>query len=546
MAVFIPERKLFNFPNTHRYRFLFPVGNLTATDRRESGRIISAHMLRICMLFLLGLLAGCAQDAIFTPSAQMCGFVRHTLAVNFPSPEEEGEEAVPSQAPAPTTGPRTGATTPAGHRGPTERAPAAMRPTTLAPHSLAAELDRSLNRLPNGGRGPRGEAPAFLFLSGGSLHGAFGAGFLDAWRTAREREGKGFPQFTMVTGISTGSILATFAFTGQTDQAVAGYSITDESTLLRPYLKPSPSGGLGLNAGIALAKHGAVANLDPLRAHLGKYLTYRTLAAVADGRRQGRTLWVGAVDVDTGEAVAFDMVDMANRYIAAQPLPPTPDSPETVEALRLKDCYISAIMASSSAPIAAAPVFLDNRMYVDGGARFGLFGAEIGALIEDRRARAAGGGNAPAIPVTYAIVNGTLEVGKPDACPKRDDKLCTTTEPTGGLEGEHDPWTFIGLALRSEEILANQVYRFSAQRIGTKAGACEGCFNIVRIRPDAQSHPFTLDDRDLGKGTMSCADWRAEDRRLLNPVQFFPRYMRCIIDYGRHRKEVEKWASLTP
>ncbi len=530
MAIFVMESISGNYPRNNNYLFLFATRLMRTVGRLKDATISVRGGVHVAMAMLLAALPGCAQDAIFTPQAHMCGFVRHTLTVDLPSAQEDAAFA----------------STPANPRAPGARGPAETLASTLPAGSFGAQLDASLNRLPGGGRGPAGEAPAFLFLSGGSLHGAFGAGFLDAWRQARERSGKGFPQFTMVTGISTGSILATFAFTGQTEDAVAGYSIVDESALLRPYLKPSASGGLGLNAGIALAKHGAVADLEPLREHLGKYLTYRTMAAVADGRRQGRTLWVGAVDVDTGDAVAFDMVDMANRYIAAQPLPPTPQQPESKDAAFLKDCYISAIIASSSAPIAAAPVFLDNRMYVDGGARFGLFGAEIGAVIDDRRKRSALTGGAVSVPVTYAIINGTLEVSKPDTCPKTDDSLCSAAQPTGGLEGAHDPWTFIALALRSEEILANQVYRFSAQRIETKAGDCEGCFNLVRILPDAQTHEFTLDDAALGKGTMTCADWRREDRRLLNPVQFFPRYMRCIIDYGRGRKEAQQWAGAGP
>ncbi len=50
---------------------------------------------------------------------------------------------------------------------------------------------------------------AMLVLSGGGSAGAFGAGFLSGWSKAGTR-----PDFKIVTGVSTGSLQATFAFLG--------------------------------------------------------------------------------------------------------------------------------------------------------------------------------------------------------------------------------------------------------------------------------------------------------------------------------------------
>src|SRR5947207_2377511 len=50
-----------------------------------------------------------------------------------------------------------------------------------------------------------------LVLSGGDQDGAFGAGFLHGWRQARG----GRPSFDIVTGVSTGALMATFAFLGE-------------------------------------------------------------------------------------------------------------------------------------------------------------------------------------------------------------------------------------------------------------------------------------------------------------------------------------------
>ena len=49
----------------------------------------------------------------------------------------------------------------------------------------------------------------YLAISGGGANGAFGAGLLGGWTAAGTR-----PEFTMVTGISTGALTAPFAFLG--------------------------------------------------------------------------------------------------------------------------------------------------------------------------------------------------------------------------------------------------------------------------------------------------------------------------------------------
>ena len=48
-----------------------------------------------------------------------------------------------------------------------------------------------------------------LALSGGGANGAFGAGLLVGWTTHGDR-----PKFKLVTGVSTGSLIAPFAFLG--------------------------------------------------------------------------------------------------------------------------------------------------------------------------------------------------------------------------------------------------------------------------------------------------------------------------------------------
>jgi predicted acylesterase/phospholipase RssA len=444
---------------------------------------------------MLVVLCGCAvKPPPAVPVAQMCSFVRHSLVVDIPDSLGRAEEAAGAESLPPLSD--------------------ALR-AALGPNDPAALRS--------------GQGSAMLFLSGGSLHGAFGAGFLDGVAHG----GAGLPEFRVVTGISTGSILSTFAFLGDTQRLVDGYSITSESQLLIPYIH-IVDGKPTARSLVSVLEHGAVANLDPLRARLRSEFTPAVLWQVAQRHATGARLYVGAVDVDTGQAVAFDLGDMATRYFGPRGAPPVESAPETTDQARIRDCYVSAVLASSSAPLAAPPVFIDNRMYVDGGARFGMFSDEIGGVINDevREIR-----SVPPRTDMYLIVNGNLLTE--EQCGKAAPVTCP---PYGKLEGAHAAWNLIELASRSEQILVNQVYRFSAARILDDDPANPPHF--ARMNPDSDSHVYTMPpDADLGTGTMTCAEWHAEDKRLLNPVQFFPRYMRCLIDYGRQRGRAGQWDS---
>lgn len=68
-----------------------------------------------------------------------------------------------------------------------------------------------------------------LSISGGGSDGAFGAGLLNGWSDTRNR-----PQFKMVTGVSTGALIAPLAFLGSDfDQALEkdAYTTIDASRI---------------------------------------------------------------------------------------------------------------------------------------------------------------------------------------------------------------------------------------------------------------------------------------------------------------------------
>lgn len=190
---------------------------------------------------------------------------------------------------------------------------------------------------------------ALLVLSGGGSNGAFGAGFLTGWSKTGTR-----PDFKIVTGISAGSLQATFAFLGpeyddELTEIFTHYSTEDI------YHKRSIFGKLFGDA---------VYDTSPLKRLIERYIDERTLAAVAAKHAEGHRLYVGTTNMDTLEFVIWDMGRIA--------------SSRRPEALEL---YRKILLASSSIPVLFPPVYLEleadgetfYEMHVDGGANAQMF-----------------------------------------------------------------------------------------------------------------------------------------------------------------------------
>jgi hypothetical protein len=184
----------------------------------------------------------------------------------------------------------------------------------------------------------------FLALSGGGQHGAFGAGVLRAWTESGTR-----PIFDAVSGISTGAIIAPFAFLGSSYDDVLEEFYTTNSTedLLTPTIFSGITGGTALSS------------TSPLRAKIAQFITPEILERVAAEYRKGRFLFVGTTNLDVSRPVIWDM-----SAIAASGHP---------EALQL---FRDVILASAAIPVAFPPVFIKveaggatyDEMHVDGGA----------------------------------------------------------------------------------------------------------------------------------------------------------------------------------
>lgn len=183
-----------------------------------------------------------------------------------------------------------------------------------------------------------------LALSGGGADGAFGAGLLCGWTAHGDR-----PRFKLVTGISTGSLIAPFAFLGPEYDARLKDVYTTISTK-DVYVER------GL---LALLKSDSLADTWPLARLAANKVDDAMLAEIAAQHNKGRRLFIGTTNLDAQRLVIWDM-----GAIAASG---HPDSGKLFRQIML---------ASAAIPVMFPPLYLEveaggnkyDELHVDGGA----------------------------------------------------------------------------------------------------------------------------------------------------------------------------------
>jgi hypothetical protein len=218
-----------------------------------------------------------------------------------------------------------------------------------------------------------------LELSGGGQYGAFGAGFLNGWTHSGNR-----PQFDLVTGISTGALLATHAFLGTpADDAVLReiYTGIDRQDIYRGSVLGGLFGGPALN------------RTDPMAKLIEKTITPDILERVAAEWDKNRRLFVAATNLDYKQVWVFSL-----SKIAKQGGP---------EALAL---YRKVLHAAASPPVVFPPVEIDGHLFGDAAVRENLLLMGMLGLGEPRRFRGGEQGQ------VYVIVNGKADT-PPEAVP---------------------------------------------------------------------------------------------------------------------------------
>ncbi|ASY58477.1 patatin-like phospholipase family protein [Sinorhizobium sp. CCBAU 05631] len=160
---------------------------------------------------------------------------------------------------------------------------------------IRSYLDARLDEFP---QNAREWAPAtkpggldVLMISGGGSGGAFSVGVLAAWSSAQTR-----PQFDVVTGVSTGALIAPLAFLGSAydDTLVHLYTSGVANDLAR-------SKSLGGLLGSSLLRS------EPLKRMVERFITPAVLEQVAAEHRKGRRLFVLTTNLDTQRAVIWNM-----------------------------------------------------------------------------------------------------------------------------------------------------------------------------------------------------------------------------------------------
>jgi predicted acylesterase/phospholipase RssA len=193
-----------------------------------------------------------------------------------------------------------------------------------------------------------GRPVSILALSSGGANGAFGAGAI-----AGITHGEAQTQFTVVTGVSTGALVAPFAFLGPAWDTEMTEIFTTGATddLLRRR-------GLGVLFG------SSVYSGAPLRRLIEHYADNAMIAAIAAQAAKGRLLLVATTDLSTGEPVIWDLGSIALHG-----------------GKRAKPLIRSVLLASASVPGMLPPVVVRFRnggqmraeTHVDGGVTLPFF-----------------------------------------------------------------------------------------------------------------------------------------------------------------------------
>jgi Patatin-like phospholipase len=189
------------------------------------------------------------------------------------------------------------------------------------------------------GRTPAPPVIDFLVLSGGGDWGAFGAGVLKGWGSVSGPMAR--PEFDVVTGVSTGALIAPFAFLG--DEQSIEYIVELYRNPRKDWFQPRSllsfiTGG---------ASYGDIPGLEK---DIHKTLDETMLRRLVEAGKDGRLLAVNTSNLDFGEMHAWDLVAEAKRAL------------ETGESDRVH----RILLASSAIPGAFPPREIDGSLYVDG------------------------------------------------------------------------------------------------------------------------------------------------------------------------------------
>ncbi len=346
-----------------------------------------------------------------------------------------------------------------------------------------------------------------------------------------------------------------------------------ESDLLHlyPLQKMSPN-KVGM---LELVGHQSVANMEPLRAIIEAELGPRTIEGVGAEAAKGRKLYVAIADLINRYGYAADLTKLAelatypdrqNEQDINRVFPDwhRGDRRNLINAAR--QCYIDALVASSSVPPGVPSVSIEiikegrdghildpnphhsgeplptvpsdrvaaQHAFVDGGATFAVFFTQLKSEITE------------AVNVNMdLIVNG-------DYYPKpRADFV----KQRGYKRIHNVKMSAVDIGVQAADLLQTQVRLFSVQE-ARKWGQDHGRFRWAFIDNNgitANEHgvdqfrhwpkPYVRTPQEWefpyngapARDAITCSNWYKADAAKFNPMEFFPNYMRCMLNYGMTR-----------
>ena len=223
-----------------------------------------------------------------------------------------------------------------------------------------------------------GASAKYLALSGGGGNGAYGAGILNGWTQSGTR-----PTFNAVSGVSTGALIAPFAFLGPAYDGTLRdiYTGGEAETLVA-----APDLG---RAAFGSSLFGGHRLLDLV----SRYVDADIVEAIAREHQAGRRLYVVTTNIDSKRGVVWNI-----GAIAAS------GQPGRIDLIR------KVLAASASVPLAFAPQLIDvtadghdfQEMHADGNVTTSVYTLPLKYLAAQRRTRLAGGS-------IYIVMNTEIE-----------------------------------------------------------------------------------------------------------------------------------------
>lgn len=193
-----------------------------------------------------------------------------------------------------------------------------------------------------------------LALTGGGSRGAFGTGLLIGWRDRGD-----MPKFDIITGISTGAVMAPFIFLGG-----------EELKKVEHFYTKMYTEDVFTDSWFNFFNGGHIMNAEPLKKLFTKNFDKTFLDKIAKEHANGRRLYIGTTNIDTGQLIVWDMGAIASS-----------DRADKYER------FCDIIYASSALPVYLPPQYMEvdvdgnsyYQMHVDGGIYSQVF--MIGLLV---------------------------------------------------------------------------------------------------------------------------------------------------------------------